>query len=276
MRNSRMYALIGLIALLSSAGTAWPSGAEIEKSHTDLDGTSMAGIHEDMFHTPLFQEKPTPCDALHFNYEFTDDLSGGHRHDEENGESLDEHVFTLSFARSYHGRLGFEVAVPWIVENRSGQTRRRIGDLHASLKAASALAGPLMHGIGLGTGVPTDEDGHAHIEPSYSIGYPGRRLQSAVSLSLEIPFRDGDEDTTLKYTTYMLAVVWERLHIIGEILGERIVRGEERGENSLDVAAGFRVFPFDDDHTGFGAGIKIPLSGRDCDYGLIFSLMRHF
>ncbi len=164
------------------------------------------------------------------------------RHDEENGESLDEHVFTLSFARSYHGRLGFEVAVPWIVENRSGQTRRRIGDLHASLKAASALAGPLMHGIGLGTGVPTDEDGHAHIEPSYSIGYPGRRLQSAVSLSLEIPFRDGDEDTTLKYTTYMLAVVWERLHIIGEILGERIVRGEERGENSLDVAAGFRVF----------------------------------
>lgn len=108
------------------------------------------------------------------------------------------------------------------------------------------------------------------------IGELNKNLEGhgAVRLSPEIPFRDGDEDTTLKYTTYMLAMVWERLHITGEILGERIVRGEERSENNLDIAAGFRVFQFDYDHAGFGAGIKYPLAGRD--YGLIFSLMHHF
>ena len=149
---------------------------------------SAAHTHGFGFYAPLFQEKPTPCDAFHLNYEFTRNESSDHGHDGE-GEA-DMHRVTLSLAHSFADWIGVELAAPWIVEERSDETEQRAGDIHASIRAAGFLAGPIVHGIGIGLGIPVEEDGHTHVEPCYALGYPGRLFQAALTLYMEIPLEN--------------------------------------------------------------------------------------
>lgn len=268
-RHTKTYFFLCLLALLARQSLAFG-----QEEATAAAAVSAVHTHGFGFYAALFQEKPTPCDAAHLNYEFTRNGSADHGHDGE--DEADIHEVTLSLAHSFADWIGVELAAPWIVEERSDETERRAGDIHASIRAAGFLAGPIVHGVGIGVGIPVEEDGHTHVEPSYSIGYPGRFFQAALTLYMEIPIEDDNESgRAAGSAAYAVIRAAGWLHLIAEISAERTLSGEEEGEWRADVAAGFRVFPFGGSDASIAFGVKAPLAGDHYDWSTLVALMYH-
>ncbi len=209
-----------------------------------------------------------PCQSATANHIFT------------NTEHGNQHTLFVKGSYKFFPQFGIEVAVPYFIENHDNESKSRFGDMHLSLKAAHFAMDKFAFGYGLGIGIPLEEGGHhgnsVGLEPYFAFGYATEDIQTGALLAIEIPTGSNDVDNSVSYTGFAIYPLSSYVHLIGELKGESVLNGKEKGETTYYISGGSRIYPLGDETFNIGLGLKLPLDNASYDYATLISFMYHY
>lgn len=255
-----------------------------QPSHAEGEGHSHSHGEELHFTHPLIAESPSPDTKIRFDV-FSFDLDG----EEESGSETElrveaEYAFFPSFS--------VELGVPWVSVDPDGEAGvSNLGNVGLGFKFANfAFADKgLLLGYGLELGLPTGDDDKGigssnilEIEPFLSLRYKQGRFELVSFLEFGIPTNQDEEkeqevETELGVNLSLLYHASHRVQVLLEIDGERVLSGEEEGEESWNLTPGVKLRPVARSSLLLGVGVGFPISGEEeFDTRLVGSVFYHF
>jgi hypothetical protein len=244
-----------------------------EHEHGDHD-------HEGLLHFahPIFTESPSPDTKVRLDYLFRAITSDTHEH---SMRFEGEYAFTPS--------VSIEANIPLTRRSESGTTANSVGSGEIALKLANfglAERG-LLFGGGLAVGVPTGNDrkaiGSGHIyelEPYLDAGYKrgAAELVSFLSYSTTVNRRAGEpSEEEIALAVSGLYHVAERVETLVEFQTDRVVGGEESGQQTAAIGLGIKYHVGRVHHLVFGLGGRVPIThDRESEHEILLSALWHF
>lgn len=273
-RPTLPIALALALALVMALAPA-PIAAQHDHSdgHDDHDQVhSHDGLH---FTHPMFTESVSPDAKVRLDYGRLNG-PGAENEAELEGEWAFASWFSIEAGIHYHLDDGSP------------------GTSHVLFK----LANPSLHdaGVHLGYGlevvVPTaahEEHDHAvstapdpesswHVTPFADIGWTNGTLELVGWTLLDVPTDEAVRETAgtvLRFNTSALYHLGARVDGLLEAFGRTALSGTAPEPGAIDIAPGLRVRPLDAPLV-LGAGVAVPVTGREYDTRLLVSAFWHF
>lgn len=223
------------------------------------------GLH---FSHPLITESPSPDTKARLDY-FLQHLDDG----DEQGFV---HTVRLEAEYAFHPTLSLEVDVPFtFLDPEEGFSESAFDTVEIGLKGANFAFAEygLLLGYGIELGLPTGDDAKGigsdyelEIEPFLDAGFQCGRLELVAFARFGIPTNqnaDEEVENELGFNASALFHVTRELMALVEFDGETALNGEESGATVANVTPGLKVRPFEQVGLEIGAGVSVPITGRE-------------